>query len=483
MNIDWNILGITFVAVDLLLKIIFLFYVPRGRRPSSAMAWLLAIFLLPYIGVIVFLLIGSPKLSRRRRGYQTVINHMLTASAESETAATYTLSPEHQERYGAIINQNMMLSKLPARYGNKLTIIDDYSEILASMVRDIDAAKHHVYLQYYAMALDSATRPIFQALEAAIGRGVAVYVLFDSYGSRSYKNYTLMKRELTRMGATWHPILPLDLRPSRYNRPDLRNHRKITVIDTHIAYIGSLNLIERSYERTDAIYYDELAVRGVGPIAHQATAVFAGDWYSECGEAPGDMLPPTPLSIRKKGTLAQLLPSGPAYENENNLQLFVTLLYAAKKRVVITNPYFVPEESLLRAVTSAVHRGVEVILINSEAKDQWMVGHAQRSYYDQLLRAGVIIYLHRAPLLLHSKHITIDDDIAVIGSSNMDIRSFQLNHECVVIAYDKKVVAKLQAVQTKNIAHSKRVTLSAWRKRTFMKNMVDSLMRLTSALQ
>jgi cardiolipin synthase len=150
---------------------------------------------------------------------------------------------------------------------------------------------------------------------------------------------------------------------------------------------------------------------------------------------------------------------------------------------VITNPYFVPDDALLTAVISAVKRGVEVIIINSEAKDQWMVGHAQRSYYQQLLEAGVTIYLHNAPILLHSKHVTVDDDIAVVGSSNMDIRSFQLNLECVVVLYDKSVVAKLNEIQEKNIANSHMITLDNWGRRSIFKELLDSIARLTAALQ
>lgn len=483
MYTTWNLTGIILLSVDWILRIVFLIYIPRNRKPSSAMAWLLAIYAIPIVGVLLFLLIGSPKLSQRRRRRQKAIDYLLESTTKLSGSALDDLRSQDKERYGALIAQNTELGKMPARYGNKFTVIDEYKAIIDSMIVDIQAAKKHIYVESYALTLDATTKPFFAALEQATARGVRVYVLFDAIGTQRSKGHRQMKKELTRIGASWHAILPISLRPGQYNRPDLRNHRKITVIDTTIAYIGSLNLIDRTYHRKDDIVYDELTVRVVGPAARQAGAVVAGDWISETDEAPENTLrQPLPRNS-KKGALAQILPSGPAYDYENNLQLFTSLLYAAKKSIVITNPYFVPDEALLHAVISATKRGVEVTIINSEAQDQWMVGHAQRSYYQQLLEAGVTIYLHRAPVLLHSKHITIDDDIAVVGSSNMDMRSFQLNLECVVVIYDRKVVESLQKIQLKNIAHSHRVSLHAWMKRSVAKQFLDSITRLTSALQ
>jgi cardiolipin synthase len=181
--------------------------------------------------------------------------------------------------------------------------------------------------------------------------------------------------------------------------------------------------------------------------------------------------------------LAQLLPSGPGYDTLNNAKLFAALIHKAEKSIVITNPYFVPEEAILDAITSAAKRGVDVTIINSEAMDQWMVGHAERSYYAELMDTGVKIYLYKYPVLLHSKHMTIDDDIAVIGSSNMDIRSFELDLECIVVAYSKSVVKDLRKVQKYNLSRATKVNPDTWHQRPFFDKFRDSIARLTSALQ
>jgi cardiolipin synthase len=163
--------------------------------------------------------------------------------------------------------------------------------------------------------------------------------------------------------------------------------------------------------------------------------------------------------------------------------LFVALLHAAQKRITIANPYVVPDEALLLALTSAAQRGVDVTLIVSEIGDQFLVFHAQRSYYEELLRSGVKIYLYRPPVLLHSKFIMVDDDIAVIGSSNLDIRSFQLNLEVTLICYNTSVAHNLQEITSEYLQQSRALLLGEWRARPLLMKLFDNVARLTSALQ
>lgn len=477
------IIGAIVLLIDWIIRITFVLYVPRGRKPTAAMAWLLAILIIPVFGALLFLIIGSPKLSKRRRLQQQSIDALIESATRSSDDTPSGLTTLEHDRYAPLIKQNKALGKLPAHWGNEVEVIDDYQMMIDDAITQIEQAKQYVYIEYFIIAYDNSTKPFFDTLEDAVKRGVEVYVLFDTVGSRKYKKFDAMTRKLTKIGVKWHSMLPLRLNPTHYNRPDLRNHRKIVVIDGEVAYLGSFNMIDRTYQRKDEVIYDELVVRMKGPIVDQCAAVFAGDWFSETNEAPRTLLEPILSDKKSDGVLAQLLPSGPAYEHENNLKLFVSLIYEAKKRVVITNPYFVPDDALLTAVISAVKRGVEVVIINSAVKDQWMVGHAQRSYYQELLEAGVTVYLHNAPILLHSKHVTVDDDIAVVGSSNMDIRSFQLNLECIVVFYDTSVVSKLVKIQEKNIANSHMITLDSWGKRSIRNELLDSIARLTASLQ
>jgi cardiolipin synthase len=179
----------------------------------------------------------------------------------------------------------------------------------------------------------------------------------------------------------------------------------------------------------------------------------------------------------------QVIPSGPGFSTENNLRAFTTLIYSAQRRVSLTSPYFVPDESLLYAVTTAAQRGVAVELFVSEEGDQFMVYHAQCSYYRTLLEAGVRIYLYPAPYVLHAKHFTIDDEVAVLGSSNMDMRSFALNYEVSLMLLGADIVARMRKVEDGYRAKSRELTLEEWGRRPAGARYVDNVMRLTAALQ
>ena len=470
---------ITLVAfiIDIALRIFLIFYVPRGRKPTAATAWLLAIFLIPGIFVLIlFGIIGTTRPSRTRRKRQAIINAKVLSSQQSITQNSFN------DEIDPFIHLSRNLSKFPAVWGNRSSLHDNYIETIERITRDVAKAKHYVYIESYILSLDVVTEKLFEAMEQAVTRGVVVYVLFDSFGSRNFKHTRAMKRRMTKAGIRWKPMLPISLVPGKYSRPDLRNHRKLIAIDNTTGYIGSLNLIEPRYERKDDIIYEELVLRTEGPIAAHTAAIIAGDWYSETAEILKHFRE-TPKHTAETGQLMQMIPSGPAYKNENNLKLFLSLIYSAKKKIVITNPYLVPGEPLLMALITAAQRGIDVTILNSEAVDQWMVGHAQRSYYMQLLNAGIHLYLRHAPTLLHSKHITIDNDIAIIGSSNMDVRSFELNYECSLAIYDSAVVKKLQKIQTRNISESYLLTKTIWKKRGAWSLFLDSVARLTSALQ
>lgn len=468
--------------LDWIIKIAFLIYVPRKRNPSSAIAWLLALFIIPYFGIILFLIIGSPKLSKHRRKQQKYVDTLISTGTPVKNNQLSSLSEDTQRKVKPIADLAKGLGMFPALKGNKVKILPEYDKAILDITKEVKAAKEYIHLEYFIITLDETTKPLFAALEAAIKRGVKVRVLIDALGPRSFPYHKETKRELTRIGADWHKILPIKL-SKKYNRPDLRNHRKIVVIDSRFAYIGSQNLIKRTYHRKDDIYYDELVAKIAGPAVNACNAVFASDWFTETEENIAKEVRLTNLAPEAGQSVLQILPSGPNFEQANNAKVFADLIHAAEKEIYITNPYFVPNEAILDAVISAALRGVKVHIINSEVMDQWMVGHAQRSYYQQLLEAGVEIHLYKYPILLHSKHMTIDDDIAVVGSSNMDIRSFELDLECIMIAYDKSVVKDLHKIQAFNIANSTKLNLKTWKKRSLWQDLRDSVARMTSALQ
>lgn len=468
--------------IDLVIRIVLLFYVPRDRKPTAAMAWLLAIFILPIIGTFIFFVIGNTKLSKARRQKQIYMSKKLREFAQTLKTKKIVAPIRTSYHNSSVLAQ--AFGDLPPVKHNAVKIVSGYDNIIEDMTRAIDTAQTYVYVEFFIIALDDTTEPFFRAMERAVARGVHVYVLFDHFATRRYKNYRTMKKHLTDIGVAWRMMLPISVKRRQYNRPDLRNHRKIVVVDNDIAFLGSLNLIERSYQRKDSLTYIDLASRMQGPVVNECAAVFASDWYAETGTLLKEYLKSEPKKAKHGHVTAQVLPSGPGYTYENNLKFFVSLIYSAKKSIAITNPYLVPDESLLSAIISAAKRGVKISILNSEIMDQWLVGHAQRSYYQQIMEAGVDIYLYKSPILNHSKYMVVDSAVAVVGSSNLDVRSFELDLECISIFYDKHVGKTLHTLHQKQCRdESTHLTQKTWSKRSFLNGLMDSIARLTSALQ
>ena len=261
------------------------------------------------------------------------------------------------------------------------------------------------------------------------------------------------------------------------------------MVDGLVAFMGSQNLIARTYDLPGNIkrglQWQELMARLTGPVVAAVNAVFLSDWFIETGERVDDRVPASEITPSRSpdALLCQVVPSGPGYDTENNLRMFLSLIYGATERVIITSPYFVPDEAMVYAITTACQRGLDVQLFVSEKADQWLVGHAQRSYYSDLLEAGVRIFMYPAPYILHAKHLSIDDDIAFIGSSNMDIRSFSLNAEVSVLAHSREFVDRMRAVEDRYRARSTPLHLEDWLRRPVGEKTWDNLARLTSSLQ
>jgi cardiolipin synthase A/B len=227
--------------------------------------------------------------------------------------------------------------------------------------------------------------------------------------------------------------------------------------------------------------WQELMCRIEGPAVASIDQVFATDWYMETDER---LQPSTAPAAPAGGDVAcQLVPSGPGFPVENNLQLFLSLLYGARERIIITSPYFVPDDSMLRGLLAATTRGVHVELFVSEIGDQGLVWHAQRSYYQALLDAGVRIFCYPAPLILHAKHFSVDDTIALIGSSNMDMRSFGLNSEISMLVRSASFVSLMRVVERSYRELSSELTSEVWAQEPRKATVLDGLARLTSALQ
>lgn len=488
MSAEWIILVAIIVLLDVIIRLAAIIIVPRNRRPSSAMAWLTAIFFVPYLGALLYLLVGSSKLPKKRRDKQDVINAMISEAASRLDLATDTST--WPAWFGSVVTLNESLGAVPMVSGNRAHLIGDYTESIQRMAAEIDTAETFVHVEFFILALDDTTAQFFRAMEAAVQRGVTVRVLLDHVASTRSAHHRKTFAELDRIGAHWAFMLPLQPLKGKYQRPDLRGHRKLLIVDGRVGYIGSQNVIDRSYNSAKNIrrglQWQDLMARVTGPVVTGINVIFLSDWYSETDEIlTGENVRAETILIDTSPDAldCQIVPSGPGFEGENNLQLFLTLIYSAQHQVVITSPYFVPDEAMMYAIISSCRRGVDVQLFVSEIGDQVGVFHAQRSYYSALLEAGVHIWMYPAPYILHAKHLSIDDDVAVIGSSNMDIRSFSLDLEVSMLVRGKSFVSEMRAVEDGYRQISRELTLAEWNNEPFTATVLDGVARLTSSFQ
>ena len=470
--------------VELTIKIVALGTVPSNRRPSSSIAWLLLIVVTPILGLVLFLLIGSPFVRGRRAKVQALANQVIA----ERTVETPELPPGADIPVGvdSLIRMNRRLSYLPCVTGVSHGLFGDSEASIKAMTEAVNEAEVTVHVEFFITAWDDTTDILMTALADAVKRGVRVRLLYDDVASRRYPGFKEMNSRLTAVGIEWHEMMPIKPFKGKWRRPDLRNHRKLLVVDSKVAFMGSQNMIDASYDIPKNIKigrrWKDLNIKISGEIVTELEAVFAMDWYTETGERLGTEIE---FVADPDGDVVpmQLLPSGPGYLTMPNLRLFSGLVHRAQHTLSLTSPYFVPDDSLLEAITTAAYRGVAVELFVSEQADQFVVQNAQASYYDVLLEAGVKIYQYPKPTVLHAKHFTVDDIVGIIGSSNMDYRSFGLDYEITLMSTGTQFVDDLQTVADEYRAVCRELTLAEWHQRPKGQRYVENVMRLVSALQ
>ena len=468
--------ALLYLFAEWAIRIVALVVVPLRRTPDSARAWLLLMLFLPVPGLVLYLLIGRPTYPRRRRARLAKAATLLASATEEIAHSRACRSPALPGSFRQAARLIEAAGRFPALGGNAVTLHADYDALIDALVRDIETARDHVHILMYIFADDRTGRRVIAALERAAARGVTCRVLVDAIGSRRWSRRVI--KRLRRGGIGAARALPVALWRRGSARADLRNHRKIAVIDGAIGYVGSQNIVDAEAAR--GIVNEELVARLTGPVAVELQTVFAVDWFLETDEGLSG-----PRYFRHHpgpdATTAQLMPSGPDYGEAGVGQLTVALVHGAHERIVLTTPYFIPEGALIQAMATAVLRGVEVHLIVPRGSDNRLVWLAQRSYYAELLEAGVRIHLYR-DRFIHAKHLSVDDEIALIGSSNVDVRSFVLNAEVTLVAYDRGVALDLRAEQERCIAASDQLTLERWEGRPWPLRLAENIARLLSPL-
>ena len=430
-----------------------------NREPASRIAWVAVVAALPVVGVLGYLFLGETNIGRRNlKAMHKAVEHLPQAALDGDSAPQPAVPiPSRHEH---LFNVGHSISHFQPLTGNIAELLADSNATIDSMIRDIDAAQAQVNLLFYIWLTDGNGHRIAEALMRAAARGVTCRALVDGLGSRLLLRSRLW-RKMNKAGVQTAVALKLGnplLRPLR-GRVDLRNHRKIMVIDSQITYCGSQNCADPEF-RVKAKYapWVDSVIRMEGPIARQNMLLFASDWMTyteeklpvEAAVAPAD-----------GGTVvAQVVASGPTMRHSAMSEMFVSLIFSARHELVITTPYYVPNESMQSALCAAAYRGVKTTLILPAKNDSWEVAAASRSYYSSLLEAGVEIREFVGGLL-HSKTLTLDGEITLIGSANLDRRSFDLNFENNILLYDEQLTRSVRARQQMYIDSAPRVSMEA----------------------
>ncbi len=470
--------GSLYVASEWVLRIGAFLYVPQRRPPNAARAWLLLIFFLPWPGLLLYLLIGRAYLPRRRFQLQKQVFDLIRRLAPRTAAQQAALAQSVAPPFAPAFRLAEALSEFPPEGGNHFALLPAYDAAIQRLLDDISGAQHFVHLLFYIYENDEVGQRVSEALIGAARRGVAVRVLMDAVGSRAGLRH--QGPRLRGAGIEVVAVMPLRLWGPNAARLDLRNHRKIAVIDGTVAFFGSQNIVSAHANR--GLVNEELLVRATGPVVRQLHAVLLGDRYFETGGLPPEAAdltapPPTPLDHG----LAQVLASGPGYSEGTAEAVMIALMYGARSRIVLTSPYVIPSEAFLAAMLAAARRGVQVLLIVDAESNKPLVQLAQQSFYDAMLAAGVAIHRHKRSFL-HAKHLSVDDTAALVGSSNLDIRSFALNAEISVLIWDRAFVLELAALQQAYLRNSDRVSVADRQALPRHRRVLENLARLTDSL-
>ena len=465
-----------YLLVEWAIRIGALIFIPFRRSPDAARAWLLLLLFLPVPGLVLYLLIGRPTYPRARRWRMSEAVRQMEDGAAELRHSHACRKPVLSDRFRQSARLIEQVSRFPAMGGNDIALLTNYAKTIGALVADIDAARHHIHLQTYIFADDATGEQVMDALAGAANRGVECRVLYDPIGSARWTRR--VRKKLSARGVRVAQSLPVAPWRRASARADLRNHRKIAVIDGILGYVGSQNIVDAQFR--PGVVYEELVARVRGPAVVEMQTVFALDWFVETGERLSGEGYFRHYTGEGKST-AQLMPSGPDYGEVGIGHLTVALVHGARERVIVTTPYFIPEAALLQAMRTAVLRGVAVHLIVSSASDNSLVRFAQRSYYSELLEAGVKVHLYKAGFL-HAKHISIDGEVALIGSSNVDVRSYVLNAEATLIVYDDMTVADLHAAERRYIAASEQMTQAGWEARSPAAKLTENIARLVGPL-
>jgi len=473
MTVETPLLAYLLAAVYLALQV---FFIARAllrpyRQPVSRLAWVMVMLIAPVVGMAAYVLVGETNIGRTR------------SERKRRVIEELPRPPLHEgnppERYVPLFRAGMSINGYPSSGGNRAELLADSDATIARMVEDIDAATANVHVLFYIWLADNNGLRVVEALKRAAARGVTCRVMADDFGSRAMIRSEHWKA-MADAGVMLARALPVSNPPisALWGRIDMRNHRKIVVIDNAITYCGSQNCADAAFAvKPKFAPWVDIMTRWEGPVVRQNQHLFATDWMGHgCDDISA--LIDAPLPPAHGPVVAQVIGTGAMVRPSAMPEIFDSVINAARNELIVTTPYYVPDETIQAALCACAYRGVETTFIVPQRNDSWIVSAASHSYYEELLDAGVRIYEYVGGLL-HSKTMTVDGDISLIGSANIDRRSFELNFENNILLYDPALTAEIRARQQVYLAASVPITapdVARWpRRRRLWNNTIAML--------
>jgi len=493
--LNFSLFSALLLLADLVIRIGLSLRVIMRKRPYGvSLAWLVVILLVPFFGGFMYLLFGENRIPEKRTERARVsykyYQHWLKTLRKRAPVSWQGKNPE----CAPLHRQAETLVGLPAMAGNKLILLTTPHEIMQSIIAEINRATSTCHLQFYIWHDGGQVEEITRALINAAARGVTCRLLLDAIGSRDFLGSTIARR-MQRAGIKIRESLPAGLIKALFSRIDIRNHRKLVLIDGEIAFTGSQNMVDPQVFKKDAGVGDwiDVMVRVEGPVVESLAGTFISDWYldAEDDDYQSQSLQKDIETVRQKGDIhplpqagecpIQFVPSGPGFAPETIHSLLLTTIYAARRELIMTTPYFIPDEPLLIALKAAAQRGVEVTIIVPQKNDSRLVHYASQAHFQDLAESGVNIHLFRGGLL-HSKTITVDQSFSLFGSVNLDMRSFWLNFEATLFVYCEDFTRRLYAIQQEYLLQSPVLDLAAFRHRGYLIKFKENTCLLVSPL-
>ncbi len=461
------VLGLWVVAVAIVIIL-------QRRSAAATLSWLLALTFLPILGLVIYRLIGPLRLNRkkfRRSASKRVVGEALAALAtlDDDTA-------EHQQlaRLGIELGEAS-----PLRSG-KVEIYLDGVAAYAAILAAVAAAKHHIHIEYYIWEPDQIGTQLRDALVERARAGVKVRLIVDATGSSKLKKKFLAP--LLAAGVAVAKFNPIRLRPLRLRRPDFRTHRKIVVCDGNVGFTGGMNITDFHSAALSKDYWRDTHLQITGTAVWPLQRMFIEDWYFAAETKKFPVAPEMFPSAAEPGEhLVQIIGSGPDSDRFAIHKMIFTAINQSTERCWLTTPYFVPDEALLMAITTAALRDVDVRLIVPKKGDSRLVDLAARSYFPELLAAGVRVYEYEARFI-HAKTLVCDSDVTIIGTANLDNRSFRLNFEVAAVILGATANLTLANAFLVDLKDSAEITRGAFERQPFSKRLGQASARLISPL-